>query len=129
MKNSLPDNDRDLVNFLQRHRPLPPQASPHLEARLMEHIQQESSNRKAFSWFWGIPGAIAFGLLVSWNSQRFLQPTPQIAQDNSNVESFLVNSWEATIENSLFSTTPEAEIYHLLSTVESPQVISATTAK
>ena len=129
MKNSLPDNDRDLVNFLQQHRPLPPKANPHLEAQLMEHIEKESSHPQVSRFLWAIPGAIAFGLVVSWNSQRWSQPQPQLAQDNSTVESFIVNSWQATIEDSSFSTTPEAEIYQLLSTVESPQVISATTAK
>lgn len=130
MKNSLPDNNHDLVSFLQQHRPIPPKAEPHLEARLMEHIQQESSTVKISGLFLAIPGAIAFGLIITWNSQRFLQPTPQLAQDIPNIESFLVNSWEATIKDSSISTTPEAEIYQLLSTVESsPQVVSSTTSK
>lgn len=128
MKNSLPDNNHDLVSFLQQHRPIPPKADPHLEARLMSQIEQESSTvKKASGLFLAIPGAIAFGLIITWNSQRFLQPTPQLAQDIPNIESFLVNSWEATIKDSSVSTTPEAEVYHILSTVESsPQVVSTT---
>ena len=131
MNNFLPDNDSDLVNFLQQHRPLPPKARPGLESQLMEAVtrQPQTSVKNVSSWFWAVPGAIAMGLIVTWNSQRFLPPTPKLAQDTIDLELFVVNSWQATIEDSSFSTTPEAEIYQLLSTVESSQVISATTAK
>ena len=131
MNNFLPDEDRDLVNFLQRHRPLPPKTRPDLENHLMESIRNEPqhSGTNVSGWRWFVPGALAIGLVVTWNNERFLKPTPQLAQDITNVELFLVNSWEATIEDSYFSTTPEAEIYQLLSTVESPQVVSTTSLK
>ncbi|VEP15132.1 conserved hypothetical protein [Hyella patelloides LEGE 07179] len=131
MKNFLPDDDRDLVNFLQQHHPTPPPANPHVEAQLMELIERQprKSTKNASGLFWFLPGAIAMGMVFTWNNQRFLQQTPQFAQDRINLELFVVDSWEETIEDSYFSATPEAEIYQLLSTAESPQVMTSTTFK
>ena len=131
MNNFLPEEDRDLINFLQQHRPVPPQANSHLESQLMKLIEEQprKSSKSSSSLFWFVPGAIAMGIVFTWNNQRFLQYTPQLAQEKINVELFLIDSWEETMENSYLSATPETDIYQLLSTVESSQVISSTTFK
>lgn len=131
MNKFLPEDDRDLVDFLQRHRPTPPEANPHLESQLMKLIEEQprKSTKYNSSLFWFVPGALAMGIVFSWNNQRFLQYTPQFTREINNVELFLVDSWEETMDNSYISTTPETEIYQLLSTVESSQVISSTTFK
>lgn len=134
MKNTMPEDDRDLVNFIQRHRPSPPQANPSLEIQLFETIrQQPQRERKSRTGvLWAVPGTIAMGLVLSWNSQRIFEPAPLQAQDIDAIESFLISNWEATTEYSYFSATPEveiAEIYQLLSTVESPQVISTSSVE
>ena len=128
MNKFLPDDDRDLVSFLQQHRPLPP-TNPHLETQIMDLVEQQPrKTSKKSSKLWFIPGAIAMGLVITWN-QRSISPTPQLVRDNLNLELFLVDSWEATIEDTAISTTPESQVYQLLSTVESPQVITSTTFK
>ena len=128
MNNFLPDDDRDLVSFLQQHRPSPP-TNPHLESQLMHLIEQQPrKTAKKSTKLWIIPGAVAMGLVITWN-QRLLEPTPQLVRDRLDSELFLVDSWEATIKDATISTTPEAQVYQLLSTVESPQVLSATTSK
>lgn len=128
MNKFLPDDDRDLVSFLQQHRPSPP-ANPYLESQIMDLVQrQPQTTAKKFVKLWIIPGAIAMGLTITWN-QRSISPTPQLVRDNLDSELFLVDSWEATIKDATISTTAEAQIYQLLSTVESPQVVSATTSK
>ena len=127
MNKFLPDDDRDLVGFLQQNRPLPP-SNPHLESQLMELVKQQPRPSKKLTKLWFVPSAIALGLTVTWN-QRLLQPTPQLVKDNLNLELFLVDSWSATIKDATTSTTPEAQVYQLLSTVESPQVITSTTFK
>lgn len=128
MNKFLPDDDRDLVSFLQQHRPLPP-TNPALESQIMNLVEQQPRKiSKKSSKLWFIPGAIAMGLVITWN-QRLLEPTPQLVRDNLDSELFLVDSWEATIKDATISTTAEAQIYQLLSTVESPQVISATTVE
>ena len=127
MNNFLPDDDRDLVSFLQQHRPSPPN-NPHLESQLMDLIErQPRKTAKKSAKLWIIPGALAM-VVITWN-QRLLEPTPQLVEDNLDSELFLVDSWEATIKDATISTTTEAQVYQLLSTVESPQVISATASK
>lgn len=127
MNKFLPDDDRDLVSFLQQHRPSPP-ANPYLETQIMDLVErQPQTTAKKFTKLWIIPGAIAM-VAITWN-QRLLEPTPQLVRDNLDSELFLVDSWEATIKDATISTTAEAQIYQLLSTVESPQVVSATTSK
>ena len=132
MNNFLPeDDDRDLIKFLQQHRPIPSEANSHIESQLMKLIEEQprKSSKNSSNLFWFVPGAIAMGIVFSWNNQRFLQYTPQFTREINNVELFLVDSWEETMDNSYISTTPETEIYQLLSTVESSQVISSTTFK
>jgi hypothetical protein len=134
MNKFLPNNDRDLVNFLQQHRPLPPKAKIRLETQLMELVerQPQTSAKHISGFLWAVPSAIAMGLVITWGSQRFSQPTPQVVQENLNLELLLVDNWETTtIEdsyfstNSYFSTTSKTENYQLLPTVESPQVLSS----
>ena len=129
MNKFLPDDDRDLVSFLQQHRPVPPKANPNLESQLMDLVDRHPRRLTKISGkLWIVPGVITVGLVLAWN-QRLLQPKPQLVRDNLNLELFLVDSWKANIEDASVSTTPEAQIYQLLSTVESPQVLSSTTSK
>lgn len=139
MNKFLPDNDPNFRNFLQQNRPLPPKTHPYLETQLMELIERhpQTSAKHLSSFFLIIPGAIAMGLVISWSSQRFSQPTPQIAQENLNLELFLTDNWEtATVEeayfatNSYFSKTSNTKTYQqLIPTVESPQVLSSAPFK
>lgn len=127
MNKFLPDDDRDLVSFLQQHRPSPP-VNPALESQMMELVRrQPQTTAKKFAKLWILPGAIAV-VAITWN-QRLISPKPQLVRDNLDSELFLVDSWEATIKDATISTTAEAQVYQLLSTVESPQVVSATTSK
>jgi hypothetical protein len=138
MNKFLPDNDRDLVNFLQQHRPLPPKAPIPLETELMELVerQPQTSAKHLSGFLWVVPGAIAMGLVITWSSQRFSQPTPQIVQEELNLELLLVDNWETTtIEDSYFSTNSyfannsQTENYQLLPVVEPPQVLSSAPFK
>jgi hypothetical protein len=70
------------------------------------------------------------GLVITWSSQRFSQPTPQVVQEDFNLELLLVDNWETTtIEDSYFSHTSETENYQLLPVVEPPQVLSSAPFK
>ena len=133
MNNFLPDEDRDLVDFIKRHRPLPSEASSYLETQIMASIEREpqgsTTTKKKLGILWAIPGTIAMGLVITWNGQRLSETTPQFARDIEALESFLITNWEATIDESYFSVTTEPELYQLLSTVESPQVISTNALK
>ncbi len=128
MKKFFQDDERNLVTFLRQHRPLPPNQQPHLENRVMELINQTSqrdSQEKYFMLITVLSGTIAVSLAVTWNSSRWNPQTPQIAIDQSAVETFLINSWENTINDQtvLFSNEEEADWF--LSNIEgNPQVLS-----
>ncbi len=128
MKKFFQDDERNLVTFLRQHRPLPPNQEPHLENRVMELINQTSqrdSQEKYFMLITVLSGTIAVSLAVTWNSSRWNPQTPQIAIDQSAVETFLINSWENTINDQtvLFSNEEEADWF--LSNIEgNPQVLS-----
>ena len=137
MKNFLPEDDRDLVNFLQRHRPTPPDASPYLESRLITTIQQQPQKnpRNRHTVLWAVPGTIVMGLMISWTPSRVIKSTPKVAKEVDAIESFLLTNWDATTRDSYFPLTSEteiseiSEIYKLLSTVESSQVVSTSSVE
>jgi hypothetical protein len=133
MNKFIPDHDRDFVNFLQQNRPSPPKVNPHLETQLMELIkrQPQTSTKHFASFLWVVPGAIAIGLAITWSSQRFAQPTPQLAQEDTNLELFLSDNWKSALQESNYSTnfyfadTSDTENYQLIPVVKSPQVLSS----
>ena len=128
MKKFFQDDERNLVTFLRQHRPLPPTQQPHLENRVMELINQTSqrdSQEKYFTLITFLSGTIAVSLAVTWNSSRWNQQTPQIAIDQSAVETFLINSWENTINDQTVFFSNEEEADWFLSNIEgNPQVLS-----
>ncbi len=128
MKKFFQDDERNLVTFLRQHRPLPPNQQPHLENRVMELINQTSqrdSQEKYFTLITVLSGTIAVSLAVTWNSSRWNQQTPQIAIDQSAVETFLINSWENTINDQTVFFSNEEEADWFLSNIEgNPQVLS-----
>ncbi len=142
MKNFLPEDDRDLVNFIQRHRPTPPEANPYLENRLIGAIEQQpqqtSRNRQAVMW--AVPSTIVMGVMMSWTPSRVIKPTPRVAKEIDAIESFLIENWQATTQDYYFSFSSDteipgtevseiSEIYKLFSTVESSQVVSTSGVK
>ena len=100
-------DDEKLIAFLKQYRPLPPSLATNLEDKLIQKIQQEPrlSNRK-FPWlFWAIPSAIAASLLLVWGGSRWGQTSPQIAVNSHEIEGFIVETWEGSMEeNSLNSS-------------------------
>ncbi len=128
MKKFFQDDERNLVTFLRQHRPLPPNQQPHLENRVMELINQTSqrdSQEKYFMLITVLSGTIAVSLAVTWNSSRWNPQTPQIAIDQSAVETFLINSWENTINDQTVFFSNEEEADWFLSNIEgNPQVLS-----
>ncbi|OAB57810.1 hypothetical protein AY600_08455 [Phormidium willei BDU 130791] len=89
------DDDRQLVTFLQQHRPLPPGPPPQLESQLLAQIRTDKTltliQRRQQ---WRLGGAIAAALIpLVWFSSRHLfapkTSNPQLAQ----LETFLEESW------------------------------------
>ena len=128
MKKFFQDDEQDLVSFIRQHRPLPPSQNPHLENQVMELINQTSSKQSQENYFTLITtlsGTIVVGLVVTWSSSRWSQQIPQIAIDQDTVETFLINTWENTIDdqNVFFSNEQEAD-WFFSNTEKTRQVLS-----
>ena len=122
LHNNNPDN---LVSFLRKNRPTPPKPSVNLEQQLMESISSHQTHKqKPFSGLiWGIPSAIATGFLFTSVSMGF--KTPQVTVEVGELENFLVNSWNDTLDSTNYGAISEDDAYWLLPVVpESPQTLS-----
>jgi hypothetical protein len=124
-----PPDDEKLIQFLKQYRPLPPAHGEHLEEQLIKLIEGQPKLSLGFSprWWWMIPSILVATLLVAWGSSRQLSPSPQIAATSGELEDFLVDSWNGSMElhylNSQTNTSnldwliladPESESEHLL---------------
>ena len=102
------DNDEPLVAFLRQNRPVPPPESLDFEDKLMHLVEKEANSSsyhqpsQALSsvsphYYWVFPGVIAASLLFIWSSWRTLN-LPQTARvEVTELESFLINSWNGVI--------------------------------
>lgn len=105
-------NDPKLSEFLRNHKPAPPRESDNFEQKLFNLLEQEpqfKSPKSANKLI--LLGAIASSLMLILGGAYFLKPSPQIAENNLELEEFLVNSWDGTIKGtySNHETTPEGE--------------------
>lgn len=97
------DADRDLVRFLQQHRPDAPPATEALSDRILAQIEcldidpapprlSPVSMHRRLRWV--VPPAIAAATIVGWLSVR---PLAQVA-DVADVEAAMISSWQVTTE-------------------------------
>ncbi|QZZ21369.1 hypothetical protein J5X98_02495 [Leptothermofonsia sichuanensis E412] len=102
-----PDDDHDLVRFLQQNRPQPPSPAPDLETKILSAIAQldePSQTVRPFSrsrWYrsaW-VPTAIAAGLVAGVFSYRALYPSSPSASDLRVLETFIETSWDASVND------------------------------
>jgi hypothetical protein len=120
------DDDRDLINFLKKNRPLIPEEKVDLEEQLIELVQGtpplndrpclDFVNQENFSeqkqpiepLVWLFPGIFLVGVLLAINSQQpynykftireFKIPSSTANNsDSDELETFLVNSWQNTM--------------------------------
>jgi hypothetical protein len=113
-RNSFPEQDRSLVDFLRQHRPSPPPPARDLEADLLAAIAAEPSGQTGRSpefpglgdqgipslrqWFTLVP-ALAAGFALVWGTMRPPQNSPAIAQDSPEQElaTFFEASWNGSL--------------------------------
>ena len=128
MKNFLPNDEQDLVSFLRQHRPLPPKQKPHLENQVIDLVNQTSQGNslvKHSTLITFFTGIIAVIVAVIWNSSRWNQQTPQIAIDQDMIETFLINSWDNTInEQTIFFSDQQEADWFYSNIEETSQVLS-----
>ncbi|MEA5509239.1 hypothetical protein VB715_05620 [Crocosphaera sp. UHCC 0190] len=99
-----PHDDRELISFLQRYRPLPPPPKATLEKQLFSRIVRESQSCQKTQLRWLIPSAMLATLLGIWGGYNLLQPSPyqqfmkgSTELEAAEIEDFMVNSWQQTI--------------------------------
>lgn len=95
-------HDQPLVHFLQRHRPIPPQAPPALEEQLIaclprQGLAPKKAPRRLLAW--GLPltaaASVLIGALILPPSWRTAQQTATPAE----LEAFLLESWSVTADS------------------------------
>ena len=91
-----PDDDRNLVSFLQQYRPIPPPADPGSEDELIQLIeQQESKKTFKFKPLIAVFSTALIGSIFSLVSYRSFTPN----YTNAQLESFMTNSWDSTVND------------------------------
>lgn len=98
-----PRDDRELISFIQRYRPLPPPKNSPLEQQLLTRIIHEPQARRKRRLKWLIPGAIVAALMTIWGGSNWLRPSPyeEFARESTelttaDLEAFMVNTWQET---------------------------------
>ncbi len=126
----LPDREQqNLVNFLRENRPITPNCQCNLEQKLMDSIgsQPRRNNKHGSNLIWTIPSALATGFLFT--SVGLSLKTPQVVIKASELDNFLVNSWNDTIDHSNFAVWNEEDTYLLFSTVQQPKTTVSASVK
>ena len=90
--------EQKLVTFLKQYRPVPPGTNNQIEEQLMTIVAQGSRPSKSSSWLWVVPSAIATGLLLIYGSLIRDNFVLRIAKQTEDLETFMVNSWQGSID-------------------------------
>ena len=134
MTNLHNDQKNNLVSFLRRNQPLPQDAHPDLEQRLIDSLEPRAKSRSLY--FAKLRTALLSGanrrripakLLATgflFTSVSLNLRTPRIALEPKDLENFLVKNWHNTLGSSSYTATNETEAYWLLPTSESPGALS-----
>lgn len=101
-----PEDSEDLIQFLQRHRSIPPAAAPELEDRIIQALPRRSSVSRP--WALAAAGMAAgfVGLLVA-------QPARSPSVEAEVLEAFMESNWSGVVEG-----TPPSEMADYLALVE-----------
>jgi hypothetical protein len=90
---TLPADDDRLVDFLRRHRPVPPTAPPELEDRIMAALEppplavRPVPRDRPWPQRWAIP-ALAASALLAWGGWATLRSPRSPATEIAQVEDF-----------------------------------------
>ncbi|MCS6813505.1 MAG: hypothetical protein NZ772_08040 [Cyanobacteria bacterium] len=96
-----PDDDQALTAFLKQYRPVAPEPTPGLEARLMQAItaQHRLDQIPRVRWLTRVvPAAIAAITLAGWATYRLLTPPALTPQEVAELESFIEKSWTDSVQ-------------------------------
>ncbi len=92
-----PTDDDTFVAFLKTYQPPAPPASATLEHRLMAEISRHPRHKNNKLTLFALGSAILAGLAVGGTILQRNTPSPQMVTSVEDVETFLVEGWEATL--------------------------------
>lgn len=117
-----PKDDRELISFMQQYRPLPPPGDSALEKQIYLKISCESQQSKPHSIRWVMPSMIAASLLGIWGISNIMEPSDYqkfIKQsqviETAEIENFMINTWEETMNTSSWETSNQSVYYQWIS--------------
>ena len=117
-----PKDDRELISFLQQYRPLPPPGDSSLEKQIYLKISRESQQSKPHSVRWFVSSAIAATLLGVWGLSNLMKPSDyqQFVQQSqaiqtADIEDFMINAWEDTMNTYSWETPSQSDYDHWIS--------------
>ena len=114
-----PQDDKKLVAFVRRHRPVPPPSPIGLEQRLMSLVEKEAvSCHKTAKVRSLIPATCAAALMFAFSVHNWftLQQQTQFTLTNpeEELETFLIESWQVTVSEAANASYPlSSEAYWL----------------
>jgi hypothetical protein len=92
------NEQENLIKFMKNNRPLPPRNHYKLEEELMIIINNKSQKKSSKNLlFWLIPSLLTGVLFLTWGNLNNNQNSLKIANNNQEIESFMVNTWEEAI--------------------------------
>ena len=129
MNNSHNDNKNNLVSFLRHNQPSPPQASSDLEQRIINSLESRKfkDSRYYKTVTLTIPSALATGFLFATVSLGVR--TPRLAIEPQDLENFIVNNWQDTLNANNAAFINDSEIDWFLPEVSEPEPTLSISAK
>lgn len=89
-----PDDDQKFRDFLHQYRPTPPPPAKNLEDTLIQRVKEIPTPSRYRTYLYGlIAAAITVLSLGVWGTYRWLNPSPQLAVNEEEIETFLIESW------------------------------------
>lgn len=105
-------NDSELQRFLRHNKPIAPTNPTNFEEKLFNLIENEPQfKRQKLPLKIVFPSAMAASLLLIIGGYSLINPPPKLAENDEEIERFLVNSWDSTIQGTYINhqNTPEGE--------------------
>jgi hypothetical protein len=99
--NNFPEEDQNIVNFLQQYRPEIPPTSPNLEQQILQQVTTlpiRPSHR--LSYLWLVPSAIVAGFLTLFIGYPILILNYPRVAETSNLETFMESNWQTVVSES-----------------------------
>jgi hypothetical protein len=122
--NNFPEEDQNIVNFLQQYRPEIPPASPNLEQQILQQVKVLPIRPlHRLSHLWLIPSAIIAGFLTLFIGYPALILNYHRVAETSNLETFMESNWQTVVsENSVNYNWQAQEVYSGNNIWQTPEV-------